>query len=255
MIRDPLLFFRNALSHGKDVTLDFVGDSITWGLNHCTAEETFVAHFARLFASRFPKYEVVRYDGIAESEALPISRFEGPIPVGGEGRKSLAVIVRNGVGGNTVRRAIARKENFLGAMPNGKVAEITFLMFGINDALACDKSKYVTPELFEKDYEELLDYLECVPTLPIVISPTYNGEKYPLEKYAAVSKRVALRRGLPYLDAHKLWSDHYRKGAPRFGQGDWLSESKTDACHFSPEGSYQTAKFLLDAFCALLCEK
>ena len=29
------------------VTFTFIGDSITWGLNHCTAEETYVAYFEK----------------------------------------------------------------------------------------------------------------------------------------------------------------------------------------------------------------
>ena len=255
MATERLATVREKLKRGDCLTLDFIGDSITWGLNHCTPEETFVAFFARRFATAFPHYRVTRYDGIAESEALPISHFDGPFSVGGEGNLPEITVVRNGVGGNTVRRAIRRKENFLGKMPNGKHADLAFLMFGINDALSSDRDKFVSPERFEADYEELLALLLREPDLlPLLITPTYNGVNYPLGDYADVVRHTAARHSLPLLDAHALWTAHYSPSAPRFGQGSWLSESKSDACHFSPEGAAATADFLFDGFLRLLTE-
>ena len=242
------------IRNSEPLTLNFIGDSITWGLNHCSAEETYVAEFARLFAEKFNEYKVVRYDGMVKTEALPLTGFEGPIPVGGEG-DAQATVIRNGVGGNTVRRALNRKQDFTGTLADGRTADVNFLMFGINDALASDKSKYVTPDKFEKDYEELLSVLEKDDALLIILSPTYNGLKYPLDKYAAVTERLAEKYGLPFIDTHKLWMEHYQKNAPHFGQGDWLSESKSDACHFSPEGARQTAKFIFDKFCSFLIDE
>lgn len=250
---NQLSSFKQKLLSGEDVTLDFVGDSITWGLNHCSPEETYVAFFARMFARWFGEYNVVRYDGRVDSEALPIAAFEGPIPVGGKNGSPVAAIIRNGVGGNTVRRAIRRKHNFIGEMPNGKDADLTFFMFGINDALKCDDSKYVTPERFLQDYRELLD-LTAHLGARILISPTYNGTSYPLDAYAEATKLLAEEAGLPFFDAHKLWTDHYRAEAPHFGEGEWLSDSKTDACHFSPKGARVTAAFLFDEFCRLFAE-
>ena len=242
--------FKKKFSSGEAVTMEFIGDSITWGLNHCTAEETFVACFARLFAKKFD-FKVVRYDGIVESEALPLAGFDEPIPVGGKENAPEAAVIRNGVGGNTVRRAINRKQDFLRKMPNGKSADIVFLMFGINDALASDKSKFVTPDVFEKDYEELLSLFKEEDALVVILSPTYNGVKYPLDEYAAVSKRMAEKHDLPFIDTHALWKDHYRKWRRRFGEGGWLSKSKTDACHFSPKGAKRTAEFIFDKFCKI----
>ena len=239
----------------KPLTLNFIGDSITWGLNHCSAEETYVAEFARLFAEKFNGYKVIRYDGTVETEALPLAGFEGPFLVGGTEDGAEAAVIRNGVGGNTVRRALNRKQDFTGTLPNGRTADVNFLMFGINDALASDKSKYVTPDKFEKDYEELLSLLEAEGAVIIILSPTYNGVKYPLDKYAAVTEKLAVKHGLPFIDTHKLWMEHYQKDAPHFGQGDWLSESKSDACHFSPEGARQTAKFIFDKFCSFLIDE
>ena len=247
--------FKSKLSDKRDITIDFVGDSITWGLNHCSAEETFVAFFARFFSEKYDNYKVIRYDGVVKTEALPIDHFDGPIAVGGKEGAPTATFIRNGVGGNTVRRAINRKQDFLGKMPNGDDPDLTFLMFGINDALYSDKAKYVTAEQFEMNYDELISLLlDNTPTQPIVISPTYNGIDHPLDDYAEVSRRIAARYDLPFIDAHKLWSEHYSEGAPHFGQGGWLSESKSDACHFSPEGAARTAEFLFDAFVRMLVE-
>ena len=250
---DQTLFaLKNKFLSKAPITLNFIGDSITWGLNHCSAEETYVAFFARFFAESFKEYKVVRYDGAVESEALPLTGFEGPFFVGGTAGGPEAAVIRNGVGGNTVRRALNRKQDFTGTLPNGRCADVNFLMFGINDALASDKSKFVTPARFESDYEELLSVLEAEKAFTVILSPTYNGAKYPLDKYVAVTKKLAEKHGLLFIDTHKLWAEHYSKKAPHFGMGDWLSESKTDACHFSPEGARQTARFIFDAFCSAI---
>lgn len=52
------------LKNGEDLTLDFVGDSVTHGLNHCSSDETYTAVFASLMAEHFKEYSVFRYDGI-----------------------------------------------------------------------------------------------------------------------------------------------------------------------------------------------
>ncbi len=252
MIND-ISAFKKKLYGGSDVTIDFVGDSITWGLNHCAANETFVSRFAELLAKNFD-FRVVRYDGTVESEALPLAGFEGPFFVGGEKEARQAAVIRNGVGGNTVRRALRRKQDFTGKMPNGKNADLIFLMFGINDALSSDKSKFVSPETFERDYEELLSVLNSEDALVIILSPTYNGTNYPLDAYATVSKKIAAAHGLPFIDTHALWINHYRKWRRRFGQGSWLSKSKTDACHFSPKGASKTASYIFEEFLKLTRE-
>ena len=248
-----LSVFRQKLQEGQSLTIDFLGDSITWGLNHCSDEETFVACFARIFAEKYPHYAVYRYDGIVTSEASPLTGFE-KTPVGNLSRPGECAIIRNGVGGNTVRRAINRRQDFLGAMPNGRKADLTFLMFGINDALFSDKKKYVTPAIFRRDYEELLFLLASTGTCPIILTPTYNGTQYPLDEYAEVCRALARERDLPLIDLHELWMRHYDEKAPHFGQGDWLSDSKTDACHFSPEGARATADALFRAFRKLVEE-
>ena len=250
---NALSIIRSKLAKGEPITLDFIGDSITWGLNHCSPKETYVARFAALFSKKYRGYRVVRYDGVVVRENAPLDHFDGPIPVAGKVGRPECAVVRNGVGGDTVRRAIKRKEDFLGILPNGRSTDVKFLQFGINDALSCDPLKYVSPERFEADYEELLSYVTSDDNcLVILVTPTYNGAKYPLDDYADVVKRVAARHDLPLIDAHRLWTEHYDEKKRRFGQGAWLSRSKTDACHFSPKGAKATARFLFDRFCEMM---
>lgn len=54
----------------RHVTIDIVGDSITWGLNHCSNNETYTAQFAYMLAQRLPGVSVYRYDGFTNDELL-----------------------------------------------------------------------------------------------------------------------------------------------------------------------------------------
>jgi hypothetical protein len=149
--------FYNKIRNLEDITVDFVGDSITYGLNHCFVDETYVAVFARLFAEKFTEYSVIRYDGKTEGALEPIKTFDKTV-VEDKGRAT-ASFIKNGVGGNTVKRALNRKENFMGKMPNGEYPDLTVFMFGINDALTNDASKFVTPDVFYEHYKELIELM------------------------------------------------------------------------------------------------
>lgn len=63
------------------ITIDIVGDSVTWGLNHCNENETYAAYFARMIAAKYPSVSVYRYDGITHNERKPMEKFSEPIPV------------------------------------------------------------------------------------------------------------------------------------------------------------------------------
>ena len=140
----------------EDITIEFVGDSITHGLNHCLIEETYVAKFASLMAKRFENYTVCRYDGVVADELSPMKSFDGPILVSqGKGQGRIDVI-KNGIGGNTLQRAMKRIDDFTGILVNGKAPDVIFMMFGINDALKSDPSKYVTAEQFKINYKALI---------------------------------------------------------------------------------------------------
>ena len=237
--------FSAMLAEKGHLTVDFVGDSITWGISHCTAEETYVAAFARMIAARYPECSVYRYDGVMGGELDPIARYDGPVPVhSGTGPKRIDVI-RCGVGGNTVRRALNRFGDYTGTLVNGRRADVTFFMFGINDALKSDPRKYATPEQFGKDYRELLERFRAAePSAVIVMSATTNDQ--PIDEHVAETARVARAFGLPYIDHCAVWAAHFDPAAPHFGQGDWLSDTPGDACHPSPLGARVIARTIAE---------
>ncbi len=189
-------FIEQRLEENKRFVINVLGDSITWGENHCTSDETYCACLARLFAREFPKCAVYRYDGIVESESNPLSHFSESITVQ-EGNVGEIVIIRNGIGGNTVRRALNRKQDFAGECVHGCYPDMFLMMYGINDALKNDPSKYVTADKFYDNYLELYDLLtETNPTARLVImTPSFNDEgisrESVLDKYCEMIKRLA----------------------------------------------------------------
>ena len=241
----------NKLKKGENVLIVAVGDSITWGLNHCTAEQTFCALLAKMLAERYPEISVLRYDGKASGEYKPIQYYEGPCTVS-SGKKQTLTMVRSGVGGNTVRRAINRSDDFAGTFITGEKPDVFLLMFGINDALSEDKNKYVTPDVFYSDLKELYHLLKTSdPNAHVVfLTPTYNDlglwKKSGLDPYSDKMKQLAEETGSFLIDTHRLWMDHCIVGSEHYGQRDWLSDTEGDACHFSPEGSRKTAEFIFN---------
>ncbi len=237
------------LSENKKFVLHVLGDSITWGENHCTSEQTYCAELARLFATAYPECTVIRYDGIVESESKPLSHFSEPITVQA-GNETEIVIIRNGIGGNTVRRALNRRQDFIGKCVHGCDPDMFLMMYGINDGLKEDRSKYVTPQQFYENYSELCDLLaQANPSAKVVLmTPSYNdsgnSENSVLDPYCEKVKRLAKERGLSLIDVHRLWMEHLVLGGEHYGQGTWLSGVKGDFCHFSPEGGKATAEFI-----------
>jgi len=235
------------LKNGEDLTLDFVGDSVTHGLNHCSSDETYTAVFASLMAEHFKEYSVFRYDGIPTGALAPMGSFAGPFPVSvGNGRGRMDII-RNGIGGNTVARAYNRIADFAGTAANGKIPDITFMMFGINDALKPDPAKYVTADVFKQNYGKLLD--EVIHRIPdtCVILLTATTNDWTVDEHCQKTVELAAERGIPLIDTHRLWEEHYDAGAGNFGHGDWLAGG-SDACHPTPVGAKATAKFIFDEF-------
>ena len=230
------------LSSRDEITLNFVGDSLIWGRNYCDSEHTTVARFAYMIAEKFPCRSVVRYDGEVERENAPIKYFSARAISEGTGKGKISV-VKNGVGGDTVRRAINRSGDFTGVLANGKFADITFLLFGINDSLACDPSKYVTPDVFARNYTELIELIREKNPLGKIILLSPNQSNFPMEEYCRVTEKTAQSYGFPFFDVFSLWKSHYSPNAPNFGQGDWLVG---DPYHPSAEGAENTAKFIFE---------
>ena len=84
--------FLKSIKNNENITIDFVGDSITYGLNHCRPEETYVAKFAAFLGEKYKSHTVLRYDGIGKGEFENLQSFDGPILVSlGEGEGKIDV--------------------------------------------------------------------------------------------------------------------------------------------------------------------
>ncbi|MBQ9921486.1 MAG: SGNH/GDSL hydrolase family protein [Clostridia bacterium] len=235
------------IRNSEDITIDFVGDSITYGLNYCRPEETYVAKFASLIAARLENYSVYRYDGIVSDELLPIQEFDGPITVSYKENAAKIDIIRNGIGGNNVLRAFDRIDDFTGTLANGKRPDITFMMFGVNDALISNPQRYQTPEQFFRNYKRLIDEVKKrnPDTFIIIMNATYNDQS--VSEHCKKTEELAKSEGIPYIDMHRLWMEHYDAEACHNGQGDWLAND-WDACHPTPKAAHIMAQKICDEF-------
>lgn len=232
----------------EDLTIDFVGDSITWGENHCKPDETYTGVFAKRFADKFCGYNVCRYDGQGEKGEQPIEVFDGPIAVS-VGDKGRVDFIRNGVCGNTVKRATERIDNFTNVLVNNKRPNITFFMFGINDSLYDDESKYVLPDTFKENYLRLLKEFIArnADSKVILVTPNWNDK--PLEAHNSIIEEISREQGIPFIDLFSVWKAHYDSNMRNFGQGDWLNDVPSyDACHPTPIGAKVIGDFLFEEF-------
>jgi lysophospholipase L1-like esterase len=243
------------LLSAEDYLIFSVGDSITEGLRASSNETTYTACMARGLAERFPGRTVLRYDGLRrdtdDGELFPVRAYEGPVAVQSGGENTITV-VRSGIGGNTVRRLLNRKEDFIAKEIQGKTADLYMIVVGINDALDCDPAKYVTSEQYGRDLHELVDEIEAAdPWADIIfMTPTFNdygtSPVSTLDPYVTVMKAVADQRHIPIIDLHRLWMDHLVIGAPNSGQSDWLC-SPDDHCHPGDLGHKVIADYILNA--------
>ena len=233
------------IKNGETVTFTFVGDSVTQGTDHCTPDETYVAFFASFMAKEFPETQVVRYDGKVVSGNDPLDGYaEFIIQNGTKGRIN---VLRSGVGGNTIVRAMKRFGDYTGVLPCGTHSDYIFLMFGINDALTPDPAKYVTPDVFKTQYSDMIDKLaEAEPQAKIIILPaTTNGDS--IDVHVERTYEIVKEKNLPIIDTFRLWKDHYDPNADNYGHGDWLY-GNGDACHPMPKSSAIMAEYIFDCF-------
>lgn len=243
------------LEASREYCLFFVGDSITEGAGATSAEETYVAHVARGLAREYPKKRVVRYDGIRrateDSPLLPLLTYGEPIEVqAGEG--GAITVVRSGIGGNTVRRLLNRKSDFIGKELGGRRADLFLINVGINDALRSDSRKYVPSTVYGEHLSLLLDELErgTEGADVILMTPTYNDDGTSRESclapYADRMRAIASARQIPLIDLHGAWMDHLTVGGEAYGQGAWLTGITGDFCHPSDIGHAAIARLVLE---------
>ncbi len=240
------------MTEAEEYLILMLGDSITQGCGASSPETNYVAEFTRLMAKKFPNRTLLRYDGRVVSEQLPLDGYSDAVSVQSGTDKKLTV-VRCGVGGNTVRRLLNRRDDYAGREFDGRVGDLFFIMLGINDSLIKTPEKYVTPEQYKKDLCELLDLLAT--TNPeadaVLMTPTYyhdgSAPTSYLDLYAEQMIEVAKEQRLPLIDLHRMWMDHMVIGGAGNGQGDWLPHDK---CHPGDKGHAVLAEEILRALFA-----
>lgn len=261
MINHTLKDIAERIKSSDDFVLFCLGDSITQGIGAKTDEDTYVACLARNFASAFNDRQIERFDGKLRDcptrEYYPLERYDGPIIVNeGKSEKKITV-VRCGVGGNTVKRLLSRKEDYLSQQKIRKSANLYTINLGINDSISADKDKFTLPDDYEKNLNVLLDEIEKVnPQADIILmTPTYNdfGTDYTstVDPYAKKMLCVATKRNVPVIDLHELWMKHLVIGKENYGHGDWLTGNKGDTCHPSSTGHKALADFIFNSIFAI----
>lgn len=240
---------KQKLTSGGELTFTFVGDSLTYGLDHCTPDETYVAHFAERVGEILPSAALYRYDGIPAGELDPLAKYEKvQMRVGACGKIH---VLRSGVGGNTVLRAMNRFGDYTGILPSGTRSDFIFTLFGVNDALYKDPRKYVTPDVFAQHYKELLHRLgESEPQAQIILITASTNDQC-IDAHVGQTVSVARELGLPLIDLNSLWNAHFDPSADNFGHGDWLSGGP-DATHFTPKSAKISADFIFDRFSEII---
>ena len=241
-----LLQLENSLNNKKEITFTFVGDSITYGLSNCVADETYVAEFAKLLAAKYPKSRVVRYDGIVKDEASALLGYEKIVVQ--EGDMGTINVFRSGVGGNTVARALKRFGDYTGLLPSNTYSDYIFTMFGINDSIKPVVEKYVTPEVFKEHYRELVDKLNASEKTAKLFIMTATTNDFSVDDHVAVTYDLAKEENISVIDLHLLWKNHYDKDADNFGHGDWLAPNSKDACHPMPAATKVMAQTICEEF-------
>lgn len=246
----------NKYINGQNITIQTLGDSITWGMNHCTSDQTYTAELCKLLAEN-TSADIVRYDGIAPRLTGHLKGFER-IEMRNNGTKQTINVIRNGVGGDSVLRALKRSEDFTGEIVDGLRPDIITILFGVNDALENDSMKFVSEHIFKINLQLLIKtiYMSNPETAVILLTPSYNDDgsvnKSCLDKYAKKVKEVGAEFDIPVIDIHKKWMDHLVPGSENNGQRDWLSNVKGDMTHLSPLGSRVMAQHIFEGIKQLI---
>lgn len=227
------------MAAAKQYSIFMLGDSITEGARATDCEHTYTAVFARGLAERFPDRRVIRYDGrrypVKDAELRPLEGYGEAIPVQ-EGEGGTLTVIRCGIGGNSVQRLLDRKGDFIGNAICKK-PDLYIIMLGINDSIASNPAKYVTPEVFAQNLHRLVAELaQGAPEADLIfMTPTYNdrgtGTGSTVAPYANAMRNFCAQEQLALIDQHRLWMDHLIVGGENYGQGDWLCGVEGDHCH------------------------
>lgn len=241
------------IEQGRQTMIITVGDSITWGRTYCADDETYTAKFAQLVARKYPDLGVIRYDGTYPKENGPIESYGKRILVQAGAEKQTVTVVRSGVGGDTVSRALRRIDDFTGYVVDNRRPDLLILMFGVNDALAADPDKFVSAEQFAENYRELLNQLDKKADGAefVLMTPTYNDSGDTrfscLDPYVQKVKEIAEERHCLLIDLHAMWMEHLQVGSAHYGQRDWLGAADGDSTHPTPLAAERMAQKIIQA--------
>ncbi len=224
-----------------------LGDSITEGQGATNANTSYTAVFAKGLAGRIAGKTITRLDGKRDGDHLGVYN-KTVLKKGDQGK---ITVVRSGYGGNTVKRIINRKDDYIGrTFEEADVADLFIISVGINDSIVDDPAKYISPKGFKINLGKLVDMIrEAHPGVDIILlTPTWcdrgTEKKSIVDAHAKAMIEFATEENIPYIDMHKMWMEHLVIGEKNFGQGDWLVDGG-DHCHPSDVGHAVMAEEIL----------
>ena len=215
-----------------------IGDSVTQGQGASDPKtKDYTAMFAKKLGEIFTEKSIYRVDGAPNSSYTGIVYPEEAVKVQtGTGNGEITV-ARCGVGGDTVKRALNRTDDFINKEIRGQTGSLFIICFGINDSFRLDANKYAAPPIYKQQLSDLIDKIyEAHPDADVILmTPTYTNEfgdySSVLNMYVRYVKDLANSRGVACIDLNAVWMNHLDKSLHN-GQGDWLH----DGCHPSDIG-------------------
>ncbi len=130
--------------------------------------------------------------------------------------------LNRGISGNRIVDVYARiKADIINLKP-----DIMSLLIGVNDVWhEYSRQNGVEPEKFERIYEMLLDEVEeALPEIKIILMGAfilpgleydYEAFRADVEERAAITKKIAARRGYPFIDLQTLFDEAAARGVNR----------------------------------------
>lgn len=148
-----------------------------------------------------------------------------------------------GIGGHKVPDLLERFQ----ADVIDKNPDVVFLYIGINDVWHSDSGKGTPPDAFESGLRSLVRTMKASGAAVVLATPTVIGEKRAgknrhdpaLEKYAAISRKIAAAEGATLCDLRMAFIDHLRLFNPEDNDRGILT---TDGVHLKPAGNQLVAR-------------
>ena len=215
-----------------------IGDSVTQGQGASDPKtKDYTAMFAKKLGEVFAEKSIYRVDGAPNSSYTGIVYPEEAVKVQTGTGSGEITVARCGVGGDTVKRALNRKGDFINKEIRGQTGNLFIICFGINDSFYLDANKYAAPPIYKQQLSDLIDEIYAAhPDADVILmTPTYTNElgdySTVLNMHVKYMKDLAESRGIACIDLNAVFMNHLDKSLNN-GQGDWLH----DGCHPSDIG-------------------